>query len=109
MLAHLKSQIGNTVSFLQGKLRLYHPYFIQIAWKQFKMLILVAILGQPSVALVGRRSDHVLIPFNLLKAGLHIQRCQNWKILFFNGKEERRAISSKEVIQNAEILFSVFQ
>ena len=55
------------------------------------------------------RGEHVLIPFDLLKAGLHIQRCQNWKILLFNGKEERRAISSKEVIQNAEILFSVLQ
>ena len=25
------------------------------------------------------RGEHVLIPFDLLKAGLHIQRCQNWK------------------------------
>ena len=55
------------------------------------------------------RGEHVLIPFDLLKAGLYIQRCQNWKILLFNGKEEMMAISSKEVIQNAEILFSVLQ
>ena len=85
----------------------FHPKSRELI--QNAEILLVAILGQPSVALVGRRSDHVLIPFDLLKAGLHIQRCQNWKILLFNGKEERRAISSKEVIQNAEILFSVLQ
>ena len=31
-------------------------------------------------SVTGREcGEHVLIPFDLLKAGLHIQRCQNWK------------------------------
>ena len=53
------------------------------------------------------RGEHVLIPFDLLKVDLHIQRCQNWKILLFNGKEERRAISSKEVIKKMLKSYSV--
>ena len=53
-------------------------------------ILLAAILRQPSEALAGRRGEHVVIPFDLLKAGLHTQRWSNLKDFTFlrkGGKE----------------------
>ena len=41
---------------------------------QFEDIRLAAIFRQSSVALAGRRGEHVVFLFDLLKAGLHIQR-----------------------------------